>query len=39
LPILIINHKEKNFPKEFSEIEAKRKKIKLKPGNFWYDII
>jgi 2,3-bisphosphoglycerate-independent phosphoglycerate mutase len=39
LPILIINHKEKNYPKEFSEIEAKRKKIKLKPENLWYDII
>jgi 2,3-bisphosphoglycerate-independent phosphoglycerate mutase len=39
LPILIINHKEKNHPKEFSEIEAKRKKIKLKPENLWYDII
>jgi len=39
LPILIINHKEKNCPKEFSEIEAKRKKLKLKPENFWYDII
>jgi 2,3-bisphosphoglycerate-independent phosphoglycerate mutase len=39
LPILIINHKEKNYPKEFSEIEAKRKKIKIKPENLWYDII
>jgi 2,3-bisphosphoglycerate-independent phosphoglycerate mutase len=39
LPILIINHKEKNYPKEFSEIEAKRKKLKLKPENLWYDII
>jgi 2,3-bisphosphoglycerate-independent phosphoglycerate mutase len=39
LPILIINHKEKNYPKEFSEIEAKRKKIKLKPEDLWYDII
>jgi 2,3-bisphosphoglycerate-independent phosphoglycerate mutase len=39
LPILIINHKEKNHPKEFSEIEAKKKKIKLKPENLWYDII
>jgi 2,3-bisphosphoglycerate-independent phosphoglycerate mutase len=39
LPILIINHKEKNYPKEFSEIEAKRKKTKLKPEDLWYDII
>jgi 2,3-bisphosphoglycerate-independent phosphoglycerate mutase len=39
VPILIINHKEKNHPKEFSEIEAKRKKLKLKPENLWYDII
>jgi 2,3-bisphosphoglycerate-independent phosphoglycerate mutase len=39
LPILIINHKEKNYPKEFSEAEAKKKKIKLKPENLWYDII
>jgi 2,3-bisphosphoglycerate-independent phosphoglycerate mutase len=39
LPILIINHKEKNYPKEFSEIEAKRKKIKINPEGLWYDII
>jgi len=39
VPILIINHKEKNYPKEFSKSEAKRKKIKLKPENLWYDII
>ena len=39
LPLLIINHKESNQPQEFSEIEAKKKKIKLKPENLWYDII
>jgi 2,3-bisphosphoglycerate-independent phosphoglycerate mutase len=39
IPILIINYKEKNYPKEFSESEAKIKKIKIKPENFWYDII
>jgi len=39
LPILIINHWEKNSPKEFSEIEAKKKKIKLKPKNLWREII
>jgi 2,3-bisphosphoglycerate-independent phosphoglycerate mutase len=35
VPILIINSKEKNSPREFSEIEAKRKKIVLKPEDIW----
>jgi len=39
LPILIINHREKNYPKEFSEISAKKEKIKLKPENLWHNII
>ena len=39
LPILIINHREKNNPKEFSEIEARKKKIKIKPENLWNNFI
>ncbi len=35
VPILIINSKQKNYPQEFSEIEAKRKKTILKPKDIW----
>ncbi len=36
IPILIINNETKiNHPKEFSEIEAKRLKIKLNPKELW----
>jgi 2,3-bisphosphoglycerate-independent phosphoglycerate mutase len=35
VPILIINSKQKNYPQEFSEIEAKRKKTILKPEDIW----
>ncbi len=35
VPILIINFKNPNIPKEFSEIEAKRKKIIIEPRKLW----
>lgn len=35
LPILIINYKNPNQPKEFSELEAQKTKIKLKPQDLW----
>lgn len=35
VPLLIINHKKPNFPKEFSELEAQRMKIKVKPKKLW----
>lgn len=35
LPILIINHPTPNQPKEFSELEAKKKKIKIEPKELW----
>ncbi|GIW67350.1 MAG: phosphoglycerate mutase [Candidatus Parcubacteria bacterium] len=38
VPILIINHQSNN-PKDFNEIEARRKKIKLTPQQLWRDII
>lgn len=35
LPLLIINHQKPNQPKEFSEIEAKKMKVKIEPKNLW----
>lgn len=39
LPILIINYKNPNQPKEFSEIEAKKMKIKIEPKELWRILI
>jgi 2,3-bisphosphoglycerate-independent phosphoglycerate mutase len=35
LPILIINYSKPNNPHQFSEIEAKRKKLKIEPKKLW----
>ena len=35
VPILIINFKNPNFPQEFSEIEAKKKKNIIEPKSLW----
>lgn len=39
LPLLIINSNQSNNPKEFSELEAKKMKILLKPKDLWQSLL